>query len=204
MGLTALIFVVLIIIGYLLAATKRKQPITVAPHIHAALAPQAATAQPIAHSGRSYPFSEVTNDSNYPHARSIHTKIRGVTKDNPDGVDRQRIIEQWCRFGDALFLVREPSNPFDPNAIQVKRIVYSSDNPEDKPRLGEQIGYVSRELAEKLAPRVDRDGSVLMAWIMEITGGGDSESLGVNIQIEEYRPAKHRATTRSKTTKKVR
>jgi hypothetical protein len=28
---------------------------------------------------------------------------------------------------------------------------------------------VSRELAEKLAPRVDRDGSVLMAWIMEIT-----------------------------------
>jgi hypothetical protein len=71
----------------------------------------------------------------------------------------------------------------------VKRIVYSSDNREDNPRLGEQLGYVSRELAEKLAPRVDRDGSVLMAWIMEITGGEDYESLGVNIQIEEYQPA---------------
>jgi hypothetical protein len=122
--------------------------------------------------------------------RSIHTKIRGVTKENPDGVNRQRIIRRWCHSGDALFLVREATNPVDRNAIQVKRIVYSSDNREDNPRLGEQLGYVSRELAEKLAPRVDR-GSVLMAWIMEITGGEDYESLGVNIQIEEYQPAKH-------------
>jgi hypothetical protein len=79
--------------------------------------------------------------------------------------------------------------PVDRNAIQVKRIVYSSDNREGNPRLGEQFEYVSRELAEKLAPRVDRDGSVLMAWIMEITGGDDYESLRVNIQIEEYQPA---------------
>ena len=97
---------------------------------------------------KSYPFSEVANDANFPHVRSIHTKIRGVTKGNPDGASRQQIIKQWCRSGDALFLIREPNNPVDPNAIQVRRIVYS-DVP-NKPRLAEQIGYVSLELAGHL------------------------------------------------------
>src|SRR3989442_13685959 len=94
--------------------------------------------------GKSYPFSEFVSDPNFPHVRSIHTKIRGVTKENPDGVNRQQVISHCCQCG--LFLVREPNNPVDRNAIQVKRIVYS-DVP-DKPRLREQIGYVSRELAE--------------------------------------------------------
>lgn len=140
----------------------------------------------VVYHNRSYPFSEVTNDANFPHVRSIHTKIRGVTKENPDGANRQQIIKQWCRSGDALFLIREPNNPVDPNAIQVRRIVYS-DVP-DKPRLAEQIGYVSRELAEDLAPKIDVEKFVLFAWIMNVTGK-DSDSLGVNIQIEEYKPA---------------
>jgi hypothetical protein len=33
------------------------------------------------------------------------------------------------------------------------------------------------------------DGFVLFAWIMNVTGGEDDESFGVNIQIEEYKPA---------------
>src|SRR5208282_5432937 len=72
-----------------------------------------------------------------------------------------------------------------------------------KHRLGEQIGYVSRDLAEDLAPKMDHEGFVLMAWIMNVAGGEDDEGFGVNIQIEEYRPAKHRATTRLKTRKKA-
>jgi hypothetical protein len=131
------------------------------------------------------------DDPNFPHVRSIHTKIRGVTKENPDGVSRQQIISHCCRLGDALFLVREPNNPVDRNAIQVKRIV-CSDVP-DKPRLGEQLGYLSRELAEELAPNMDEHGFVLMAWIMNVTGGEDDECLGVNIQVEEYKPTKPRA-----------
>jgi single-stranded-DNA-specific exonuclease len=133
---------------------------------------------------RSYPFSEVTNDANFPHVRSIHTKIRGVTKENPDGANRQQIISECCRRGDALFLVREPNNPVDPNAIQVRRIVYGDTQ---EYRLGEQIGYVPRELAEDLAPKMDVEKFVLFAWIMNVTGE-DSDSLGVNIQIEEYKP----------------
>ena len=126
-------------------------------------------------------------DSRYPHVRSIHTKIRGVTHTNPDGASRQRIIKQWCQSGDALYFAREPKNPVDPNAIQVSRVV-CSDEP-DHPRLGEQLGYLSRELAEDLAPRMDKRSFVLMGWIKNVTGGGYGESYGVNIQVEEYMPA---------------
>jgi hypothetical protein len=181
----ALIFVAVIVIGYMIAKTKRGQP-TTAPHT---ATPQIAAPQIAQQTTKSYPFSEITTDPNFPHVRSIHTKIRGVTKENPDGVNRQQIISHYCRCGDALYLVREPNNPVDRNAIQVRRIVYS-DVP-DKPRLREQIGYVSRELAEELAPKMDDDGFVLFGWIMNLTGGEDGESLGVNIQIEEYRLAQH-------------
>jgi hypothetical protein len=188
----ALIFVAVIAIGFIIATTKRGQP-TTAPQV---AAPQT-TAPRIAYSGKSYPFSEVTNDANFPHVGSIPTKIRGVAHENPDGMNRQQIIRQSCHRGDALFLVRQPNNPVDPNAIQVRRIVYS-DVPDDKPRLGEQIGYVSRELAEDIAPKMDHDGFVLMAWVTNVTGGVDDENLGVNIQIEEYRPAKHSPTIAAK------
>jgi HIRAN domain len=179
-----LIIVAAIVIGYVIAKTKEDQPTTESQTI----APR------IAYSGKSYPFSEVADDPNFPHVRSIHTKIRGVTFENPDGANRQQIIRQWCHSGDALFLVREPNLPTHPNAIQVRRIVYS-DVP-DKPRLGEQLGYVSHDLAEELAPKIDHDGFVLFAWIMEVTGGEDGRSLGVNIQIEEYKPAKGRDNQR--------
>jgi len=60
----------------------------------------------------------------------------------------------------------------------------------DKPRLAEQIGYLSRELGEDLAPMMDDHGHILMAKILEVTGHEDCHSLGVNIQIEEYKPAR--------------
>jgi HIRAN domain len=137
--------------------------------------------------GKSYPFSEIREDPRFPHVRTIHTKIRGVTKQNADGVDRQRIIRQCCESGDALYVIREPNNPVDENAIQVRRIV-CTDLP-DKPRLGEQLGYLSRELAEDLVVNMDQHGFILIAKIMEVTGGENGDRLGVNIQIEEYKPA---------------
>ncbi len=142
----------------------------------------------VSYHGKSYPFSEIKDDPNFPHVRSIHTKIRGVTYSNPDGANRQKIIKQWCREGDALYFAREPKNPVDPNAIQVRRVVCSDDA--DHPRLGEQLGYLSRELAEELAPNMDKRGFVLMGRIMNVTGGGYAESYGVNIQVEEYMPVR--------------
>jgi hypothetical protein len=130
---------------------------------------------------KSYPFSELQDDPRYQHVRSLRTKIRGVTKRNADGMYRQDILMTCCQSGDALFLEREPNNPVDANAIRVRRIVCP-----DKPRLGEQLGYLSREPAEDLAPGMDKHGVVLFAKIIEVTGGENGESLGVNIQVEEY------------------
>jgi HIRAN domain len=163
----------------------------------------------ISYHGKSYPFSEILPDPRFPHARSIHTKIRGVTYTNPDGAHRQQIIKQWCRSGDALWLYREPKNPVDRNAIAVRRVV-CSDVP-DNPRVGEQLGYLSKELAEELAPDMDKREFVLLGRISNVTGGQDGESLGVNIQVEQYMPAQiaegaipaiHRKTPASHRNKK--
>jgi hypothetical protein len=59
----------------------------------------------------------------------------------------------------------------------------------DDPHVGEQLGYVSRELAGDLAPDMDEHGFILFAKILNVTGGEDGHNLGVNIQIEAYRPA---------------
>ncbi len=84
--------------------------------------------------GKSYPFSEILPDPNFPQVRTIHSKIRGVTKRNTDRSDRQRIIRQWCHAGDALCFVREPNNPVDRNAIEIRRVVCSDvpDKPKDR------------------------------------------------------------------------
>jgi hypothetical protein len=141
----------------------------------------------MAGTGKSYAFSEIQDDPRFPHVRTLRTKIRGVTKQNADGANRQRIIRQCCDSGDALYLEREPNNPVDRNAIKVRRIVCT--DVLDKPKLGEQLGYLSRELAQDLAPNMDRQGFVLMAKILQVTGRENGHSLGVNIQIEEYKPA---------------
>jgi hypothetical protein len=139
--------------------------------------------------GKSYPITEITNDGRrFVLVDSFRTKIRGVTFENDDdGFDRQQIISHCCHRGDALFLLREPNNPVGHNAILVKRIVYS-DVP-DKPRLAEQLGYLSHELAEKLAFRMDHFGHVLFAKILNVTCGEDGKNFGVNIQVDEYEPA---------------
>jgi hypothetical protein len=98
-----------------------------------------------------------------------------------------------CDCGDALYLVREPNNPADPNAIRVFRVV-CTDEP-DEPRVGEQLGYLSRELAEELAPKMYKDGFVFMAHILQVTGGENGRSFGLNIQVEEYRPASRKDRT---------
>lgn len=138
-------------------------------------------------SGKSYAFSEILPDPKFPQVRTIHSKIRGVTKRNDDRSDRQRIIRQSCRPGDALFFVREPTNPVDRNAIQIRRMVCTG--VPDKPRIGEQLGYLSRELAEELAPRMDDGEFVLMGEILDVSGGHDGESVGVNYEMSVYMPA---------------
>ena len=96
----------------------------------------------------------------------IETKVVGVTFEG-----RQAVVAQLTA-GESVLLRREPSNPYDPNAIRVER------------RNGQQIGYIDRHLAANLAPEFDKNGDSVPATINEITGGYDRYSnLGVRLEF---------------------
>jgi hypothetical protein len=58
-----------------------------------------------------------------------------------------------------VFLIRESDNTFDLNAIKVVRWDH------------QQVGYLNRELAKILAPRMDRFGRPVKATVTALTGG---------------------------------
>ena len=135
----------------------------------------------------SFLFSELEGPP-YPHIRTIHTKVRGVTFKNGNGTSRQQIIRQLCHSGDALLLLRDRDNPADPNAIAIIRICRGVDG---KATFCEQLGYLAKEIARDLAPILG-ETPVGFAEILEITGdlsGRDGGNIGVNIRAEVYLPS---------------
>jgi hypothetical protein len=103
----------------------------------------------------------------------IRSKIAGVTFKNDDGTKRQGIIRAQCRPGVALEAVREPDHPLDDDAISLWV---------GKGFMRSQIGYIRAGLAEELAEHMD-SGRDLLVTVLNVTGGGRGESLGVNIEI---------------------
>src|SRR5579875_52208 len=97
----------------------------------------------------------------------FNTKVAGVSFEG-----RQDVLA-GLRAGDPLELVRDRDNRYDSNAIAVKRGAL-------------QIGFLNKELAERLAPRFDQ-GVRYRAEVTAITGGG-SRSRGGNIRV--YRAAR--------------
>ena len=95
---------------------------------------------------------------------SFHTKIVGVTFEG-----RQGYIKE-CYEGQSLDLVRDKLNPYDSNAIAVYAGNY-------------QVGFISKELASKLAPQIDM-GKEFSCKVSSVTGGGDFP-YGLNVQISE-------------------
>lgn len=95
----------------------------------------------------------------------IKTKVVGVTYEG-----RQSVIATMSE-SDKLDLLRNRNNEKDENAIAV----FYGD---------EQIGFLCRELAEKLAPLMD-DGNEFSCEVSEITGGENCLSYGVNIEIKQ-------------------
>lgn len=83
----------------------------------------------------------------------IRTKVVGVTHAGRQAVIATLLLGEW------LWLVREPQNPHDRNAIRVDR-----DN-------GDQVGYLSGELAERIAPQLDRLNKRIAANVIELPGG---------------------------------
>ncbi|WP_047757561.1 MULTISPECIES: HIRAN domain-containing protein [Geobacillus] len=101
--------------------------------------------------------------------RIINTKIVGVTRKNEDGTSRQELIAE-CYEGEELFLEREPDNEHDPNAISVWN------------EYGEQLGYINKDLASRLAPQMDK-GMRVACFVTAVTGGYDDKSYGCNIKL---------------------
>jgi hypothetical protein len=72
-----------------------------------------------------------------------------------------------------LLAIRQPENPRDPNAIGLWV--------QGKTRR-HQIGFIKSGLAEELGEHLD-EGAALTVRVLEVTGGGKGQSLGVNIEI---------------------
>lgn len=96
------------------------------------------------------------------------SKVVGVSKDNDDGSSRQEIIKREVEEDDQLGLELEPDNEFDKNAVKVLS------------RNGNQIGYLKRDLAEKVHPALENNTEVHVkaSWV-----NGD-KMWGVGIRIE--------------------
>jgi len=82
---------------------------------------------------------------------------------------RQEVVARLTP-GVPLRIERQPDNEYDTNACAVFE------------PLGDQVGFLNRKLAAALAPLIDA-GVEYDAEVAGITGGGDGESLGVNVRV---------------------
>ena len=96
----------------------------------------------------------------------IKTKLVGVSYNN-----RQKNIV-LLRAGQALFWKHESENPFDSNSI----LVYADVG------LTVEVGHLRRELAAEFVERMGR-GMVQRLFVDQVTGGGEKQSLGVNVRV---------------------
>ncbi len=98
------------------------------------------------------------------HGRIITTKVVGVSFEN-----RQEVIAR-LQMGDRVWLEREPSNPFDFNAIKVSR------------SNGDQIGFLDRFLAANVTRWFDAYQKPVRGKVHLLTGSArDGYTLGVVI-----------------------
>jgi hypothetical protein len=100
--------------------------------------------------------------------KSITTKLSGVTV----GDAQENIKKYGCKDIGSFALVREPGNPYDPNAIRVELA-----------RL--YLGYVPRHIAEDLAPVMD-EGKRFIALFVNRNEHPLFDTLGLTVKIVEY------------------
>ena len=112
----------------------------------------------------SEPETDTSHD--YRSGSRICTRVAGVTFNG-----RQSVIASLSN-GEEILLKREPTNPYDPNAICVEH------------QNGQQIGYLNRHLAATLAPFFDENRLPVTACVQCLTGSQrPGYSLGVVISF---------------------
>jgi hypothetical protein len=110
--------------------------------------------------------------------RTLHNNficaVVGESHKNKDGKSRQTIIKRSVSPGMAAELRREPDNKYDPNAVAVFVD-------------GQQIGYLKREVAERLCYLIDDPAYVAEALVNGVYGGTpDKPSVGVTLDLSVY------------------
>jgi len=99
--------------------------------------------------------------------RSIEAQVVGVSFEG-----RQAIVSRLS-IGEEVFLVRDPKNTYDRNAIKVMNWD------------GEQLGFLDRYLAASLAAELDRLGEPVSATVVAILGGFYLNSkVGIRIRFD--------------------
>lgn len=73
--------------------------------------------------------------------KNVKLKVVGVTFDNPDGTNRQKILSM-LDTNSLVMLEREPDNKFDKNAVKVMTMFG-------------QVGYIGKDYASILAEMMD-------------------------------------------------
>jgi HIRAN domain len=105
------------------------------------------------------------------------TFVAGVNHIGLCGEYRQNMIAK-LRVGEPIYLVRVPDHPNDPNAV----VLFSS--------AGKDIGYLPRDVAAAISPRLDA-GSPVTATVERVESFGASRGralLGVRLLLVRYRP----------------
>lgn len=100
--------------------------------------------------------------------KNVKLKVVGVTFDNEDGTSRQSIIKSIGKNEKAaIFLKREPNNPYDRMAVAVYS-VYG------------QVGYISKDYAKIISQLMD-SGEKFVARVAEIDEYKDTHYLHIII-----------------------
>ncbi len=107
-------------------------------------------------------------------ASSFMTKVMGVTFEG-----RQAVVASLCA-GQELAIARQPQNPVDSNAIALLTAA------------GAQVGFLRKEIAAAIAPVID-GGVRYQAFVCEVTGGGDGQSYGANIEVKREESEQERS-----------
>ncbi len=114
-----------------------------------------------------YPLTDQEHPDEYRSGSLICTKVAGVTFNN-----RQAVVARLVP-SETIQLRREPNNPYDRNAIRVERLN------------GQQIGYLNRNMAARLAPFFKSQFKPVRGKVHSLIGAqGDGYSLGVIISFK--------------------
>lgn len=119
----------------------------------------------------SYAFDAQQSKAVSKKASTILTKLSGVTFQNPDGVDRQSLL-QYVKKGDELTVV--PGEINGHSALMAKHA------------LG-VVGYIKKSSIAQLL--TEGDASTLRARVTQITGGqAEKPTMGCNIEVWRENP----------------